>query len=134
MTTVADIINVLSGSGSAPTGKKVTTNMKLYLRAGGQGESPKPSMILTADRQLQPSEKPLAIQDRRLRQAGYTDLEKPEDLGLDDLFTLCKFIYQTPNLPVMNPVRFTAVSSADRRRRKPRTTHSSSSTWLPATS
>jgi adenylate cyclase len=101
-TTVAEILNALSGV-DAP-GKKATTNMKLYLRTGGQGEVYAASQ-LTPDRQLLPSEKPLAIQDRRLRQAGYTDLERLEELGKEDLFILCKFIHQTPNLPVMNPVR-----------------------------
>jgi adenylate cyclase len=60
--------------------------------------------MLILDRQLLPSEKPLAIQDRRLRQTGYTDGEALEELGKEDLLILCKFIYQTPNLPVMNPV------------------------------
>lgn len=55
------------------------------------------------DRQLLPSEKPLTIQDRRLRQAGYTEAENLEDLGKEDLFVLFKLIFQTPNLPVMNP-------------------------------
>lgn len=59
--------------------------------------------MLRSDRQLLPSEKPLAIQDRRLRQAGYTDAEPLDQLGKEDLCVLCKFIYQTPNLPVMNP-------------------------------
>jgi adenylate cyclase len=53
---------------------------------------------------LSPLEKPLVIQDLRLRQAGYTDAERPEELGKDDLMILCKFIFQTPVLPVMDPV------------------------------
>jgi adenylate cyclase len=51
-----------------------------------------------------PSERPLAIQERRLRQGGYTDAEKIEELGKRDMFILCKFIYQTPVLPIMDPV------------------------------
>ena len=65
--------------------------MKLYIREKGQ------------DRQLGPNERPLAIQDRRLRQAGYTDAEKIEELGKDDQYLFCKFVYQVPHLPVMNP-------------------------------
>lgn len=53
---------------------------------------------------LLPAEKPLVIQELRLRQAGYTDAEKIEELGKGDLAILCKFIYQTPVLPVMDPV------------------------------
>ena len=64
------------------------------------------ALDLLVDRQLLPYEKPLAIQDRRLRQAGYTEAEHIEELGRDDLFVLCKFMYQTPNLPVMNPVGY----------------------------
>jgi adenylate cyclase len=37
-TTTAEIISVLSGAADAAPGKKVATNMRLYLRAGGQGE------------------------------------------------------------------------------------------------
>jgi adenylate cyclase len=91
-TSTTDIINVLSGANEAPAGKKVTTSMKLYLRERGQ------------DRMLQPSERPLLIQDRRVRQAGFTDRETPEEIGKEDLAILCKFIYQTPVLPVMDPV------------------------------
>jgi adenylate cyclase len=59
---------------------------------------------MDVDRQLLPFEKPLAIQERRLRQSGYTDAEKVDELGKQDLFILCKFIYQTPVLPIMDPV------------------------------
>lgn len=50
------------------------------------------------------SERPLNIQHRRILQAGFTEAEHPEELGKEDLATLCKFIYQTPALPVMDPV------------------------------
>lgn len=65
--------------------------MKLYIRERGQ------------DRQLLPSERPLALQARRLLQAGYTEAEHIEELGKEDLSMLCRFIFQTPVLPVMNP-------------------------------
>nr|XP_031860394.1 uncharacterized protein CI109_004284 [Kwoniella shandongensis]KAA5527466.1 hypothetical protein CI109_004284 [Kwoniella shandongensis] len=90
-TTTAEVINILSGANEAPAGKKIMTSMKLYLRERGQ------------DRMLLPSEKPAAIQHRRLLQAGYTDAEHIEDLGKDDLAILCRFIYQTPVLPIMDP-------------------------------
>jgi adenylate cyclase len=59
-----------------------------------------------SDRQLLPSEKPLAIQRRRLEQAGYTEADNIAELGMEDLSMLCRFIYQTPVLPTMDPVRF----------------------------
>jgi hypothetical protein len=43
------------------------------------------------------------IQERRLRSAGFTDAEY-DDLGKEDLGILIKVIYQTPPLPVMDPV------------------------------
>lgn len=58
------------------------------------------------DRMLSPGEKPLVIQDLRLRQAGYTDAERIDEMGKEDLAILCKFIFQTPVLPVMDPVSF----------------------------
>ncbi|KAL7424524.1 cysteinyl-tRNA synthetase [Cryptotrichosporon argae] len=88
MTTTAEIIHQLSG---AKEGKKVSTSMRLYLRERGQ------------DRQLLPSEKPLAIQARRLAQAGYTEAENIPELGKEDLSLLCKLIYMTPVLPVVGP-------------------------------
>ncbi|WWC64833.1 uncharacterized protein I303_107447 [Kwoniella dejecticola CBS 10117] len=90
-TTTAEFIGILSGQNEAPPGKKITTSMKLYLRERGQ------------DRLLLPSEKPIAIQHRRLLQAGYTEAEHPEEIGKDDMGILCRFIYQTPALPIMNP-------------------------------
>ncbi|WWC72241.1 uncharacterized protein I206_106203 [Kwoniella pini CBS 10737] len=90
-TTTAEFIGILSGQNEAPFGKKITTSMKLYLRERGQ------------DRLLLPSEKPIAIQHRRLSQAGFTEAEHPEEIGKDDMGILCRFIYQTPALPIMNP-------------------------------
>nr|XP_019043899.1 adenylate cyclase [Kwoniella bestiolae CBS 10118]OCF22829.1 adenylate cyclase [Kwoniella bestiolae CBS 10118] len=90
-TSTAEFISMLSGQNEAPPGKKITTSMKLYLRERGQ------------DRLLLPSEKPIAIQHRRLLQAGYTEAEHPEEIGKDDMGILCRFIYQTPALPIMNP-------------------------------
>ncbi|WWC95139.1 hypothetical protein V866_001993 [Kwoniella sp. B9012] len=90
-TSTAEFIGILSGQNDAPPGKKITTSMKLYLRERGQ------------DRLLLPSEKPIAIQHRRLLQAGYTEAEHPEEIGKDDMAILCRFIYQTPALPIMNP-------------------------------
>ncbi|OCF34239.1 adenylate cyclase [Kwoniella heveanensis BCC8398] len=89
-TTTAELINILSGQNDA-AGKKVGTNMKLYLRERGQ------------DRMLLPSEKPCAIQHRRILQAGYTEAEHPEEIGKEDMAILCRFIWQAPALPIMNP-------------------------------
>lgn len=83
-TTTNELISSLSGG-------VASTKMKLYIRERGQ------------DRQLLPSERPLALQARRLLQAGYTEAEHIEELGKEDLSMLCRFIYQTPVLPVMNP-------------------------------
>ncbi|KAK4684783.1 hypothetical protein P7C73_g5383, partial [Tremellales sp. Uapishka_1] len=46
---------------------------------------------------------PLAIQTRRVQQAGYEDIDGLEELGKLDWLILCKFIYQTPLLPIMDP-------------------------------
>ncbi|WVF67290.1 hypothetical protein IAT40_002041 [Kwoniella sp. CBS 6097] len=89
-TTTAELINLLSGQNDT-TGKKLSTNMKLYLRERGQ------------DRMLLPSEKPCAIQHRRILQAGYTESEHPEEIGKEDMAILCRFIWQAPALPIMNP-------------------------------
>lgn len=83
-TTTSELISSLSGG-------EASTKMKLYIRERGQ------------DRQLLSSERPLALQARRLLQAGYTEAEHIEEIGKEDLSMLCRFIYQTPVLPVMNP-------------------------------
>ncbi len=86
--TVTEMINILAGGHGH---KKVQTAMKLYIRERGQ------------DRQMQPSERPLALQTRRLVQAGYTDHERLDEIGQEDMTILCRFIFQKPVLPVMNP-------------------------------
>lgn len=70
---------------------KVRANMKLYIRERGQ------------DRQLLPSEKPLAIQLRRLLQAGYSDSDRIDEKGRENLAMLCRFIFQVPYLPALDP-------------------------------
>lgn len=87
-TTAAEIIAAFAGGSE---GKKVATNMKLYVRERGQ------------DRLMLPNERPLTLQARRLQQAGYTEAEHIEEIGKEDLSMLCRFIYQTPVLPVINP-------------------------------
>ena len=44
-------------------------------------------------RQLDPQERPLAIQKRLLEQAGYTKADRIEDLGGDDNSYLCRFTF-----------------------------------------
>lgn len=85
--TVAEILTTLAGNDP-----KKAHSMKLYVRERGQ------------DRLMLPSERPIALQARRLYQAGFTEAEHLEEIGKDDWSFLCKFIYQTPVLPVMNPV------------------------------
>lgn len=70
---------------------KTRANMKLYIRERGQ------------DRQLLPSEKPVAIQLRRLLQAGYSDADRIEEKGRENLAMLCRFIFQVPYLPTLDP-------------------------------
>ncbi len=72
--------------------RKVTSGMRIYLRERGQ------------ERVLLPSERPLAIQTRRLQQAGHSGSEPLDVVGKEDLGILVRFIFQTPVLPVMDPV------------------------------
>jgi hypothetical protein len=51
-----------------------------------------------------PSEKPLAIQLRRILQAGYTDADRITEMGRENLAMLCRFVYQPPVLPRIDPV------------------------------
>ncbi|WVQ75607.1 hypothetical protein IAR50_005235 [Cryptococcus sp. DSM 104548] len=90
-TTTAEILAMLSNDQTQGGQKKVATNMKLYICERGQ------------DRILSPSEKPIAIQHRKLLQMGHTEQDNLEELGKSDLAILCRFIYQAPILPIMNP-------------------------------
>jgi adenylate cyclase len=54
-----------------------------------------------------PHEKPLAVQLRRLLQAGYSDADRVDEMGRENLAMLCRFIYQPPVLPVIDPVSYT---------------------------
>jgi adenylate cyclase len=47
-TNTAEIINILSGANDAAPGKKVTTNMRLYLRERGQGRSRSTYIVLSS--------------------------------------------------------------------------------------
>ena len=40
------------------------------------------------------NEKPVLLQKRRFEQAGYTELDKLEDLGREDNSYLCKLVYK----------------------------------------
>ncbi|KAI9671594.1 MAG: cysteinyl-tRNA synthetase [Trizodia sp. TS-e1964] len=42
---------------------------------------------------LDPNERPIAIQKRLLMQAGYTDKDRPEELGREDNSYLCRFTF-----------------------------------------
>lgn len=111
LTTTAEVISTMNSTADGP--KKSTTSMRLYIRERGQGRYSWLYLAYLLDRLLLPSEKPLAIQTRRLLQAGYTEAEGLEEIAKGDLQILCKFIYQTPVLPVMDPVSPASEWSAD---------------------
>lgn len=46
------------------------------------------------ERRLGPNEKPVQLQKRRFEQAGYTDLDKLEELGREDNSYLSKIVYK----------------------------------------
>ncbi|SCZ90558.1 BZ3500_MvSof-1268-A1-R1_Chr9g10878 [Microbotryum saponariae] len=58
------------------------TAYALYLREKGY------------ERRVGANEKPMLLQKRRFEQAGYTELDKLEELGREDNAYLCKFIYK----------------------------------------
>ncbi|SCV70117.1 BQ2448_1511 [Microbotryum intermedium] len=58
------------------------TAYALYLREKGY------------ERRVGANEKPMLLQKRRFEQAGYTELDKLEELGREDNSYLCKFIYK----------------------------------------
>ncbi|KAJ9123206.1 hypothetical protein QFC22_001399 [Naganishia vaughanmartiniae] len=85
-TTTSEILHALAAKALGAKG-----TMKLYIRERGQ------------ERLLLPSEKPLAIQLRRILQAGYTDADKITGMGRENLAMLCRFVYQPPVLPKIDP-------------------------------
>ena len=54
---------------------------------------------------MTPWEKPIRLQQLRLEQAGYTEWDRPEELGRDDHSYLIKFIYKPEVLPSAGMVR-----------------------------
>ncbi|GAA5861120.1 hypothetical protein JCM1840_003087 [Sporobolomyces johnsonii] len=58
------------------------TSYSLYLREKG------------LERRVGPHEKPVLLQKRRFEQAGYTELDKLEELGREDNSYLCKLVYK----------------------------------------
>ncbi|KAF1809004.1 adenylate cyclase protein [Eremomyces bilateralis CBS 781.70] len=57
-------------------------------------------------RQLDPQERPLAIQKRLLEQAGYTDIDRIDEVGREDNSYLCRFIFL--------PAKMTGYSTLDK--------------------
>ncbi|KAL8280844.1 hypothetical protein RQP46_006848 [Phenoliferia psychrophenolica] len=76
--TAAELLNTL--------GRKFQVNAKsgysLYMREKG------------LERRMGANEKPVLLQKRRFEQAGYTELDKLEDLGREDNSYLCKLVYK----------------------------------------
>ncbi|GAA5928494.1 hypothetical protein JCM1841_003674 [Sporobolomyces salmonicolor] len=58
------------------------TSYSLYLREKG------------LERRVGPHEKPVLLQKRRFEQAGYSELDKLEELGREDNSYLCKLVYK----------------------------------------
>ena len=57
------------------------------------------------ERRMGPNEKPVLLQKRRFEQAGYTELDKLDDLGLEDNSYLCKLVYKPHHASITNFVR-----------------------------
>ncbi|KAM0746823.1 L domain-like protein [Meredithblackwellia eburnea MCA 4105] len=76
----------------ATLGRKFGVNAKsgysLYMREKG------------LERRMGPNEKPMLLQRRRFEQAGYTELDKLEDLGREDNSYLCKLIYKATHASI----------------------------------
>ncbi|KAM0789498.1 hypothetical protein ACM66B_000317 [Microbotryomycetes sp. NB124-2] len=64
------------------------SNLTLYLREKG------------TERRVAANEKPVLLTKRRFEQAGYTDLDKLEELGREDNSYLCRLVYKPVEAPV----------------------------------
>ncbi|KAK4054214.1 cysteinyl-tRNA synthetase [Microbotryomycetes sp. JL201] len=64
------------------------SNLTLYLREKG------------TERRVAANEKPVLLTKRRFEQAGYSDLDKLEELGREDNSYLCRLIYKPVEAPV----------------------------------
>lgn len=82
----------------------IKSSLTLYLREKG------------TERRVAANEKPVLLTKRRFEQAGYTELDKLEELGREDNSYLCRLIYKPAEAPVPLTVcsaRWDLRSSAD---------------------
>ncbi|GAA5924129.1 hypothetical protein JCM3775_005601 [Rhodotorula graminis] len=56
------------------------------------------------ERRVGPNEKPVLLQKRKFEQAGYTDLDKLEELGREDNSYLCKLVYKAQYAPMASSI------------------------------
>lgn len=56
------------------------------------------------ERRMGPNERPVLLQKRRFEQAGYTELDKLDDLGREDNSYLCKLVYKANHASLSAPV------------------------------
>lgn len=71
--------------------------------------------MIAAERVVGPYERPIRLQLMRLEQAGYTEWDRPEELGREDHSYLVKFIFKPEAAPLKSTVRtaYHSSSSAD---------------------
>lgn len=76
--TAAELVTILARRFQVTSNSQYT----LYLREKG------------TERRITANEKPVLLQKRRFEQAGYTELDKLEELGREDNAYLCKLVYK----------------------------------------
>lgn len=62
-----------------------------------------------AERKLGPNEKPVLLQKRKFEQAGYTELDKLEELGREDNSYLSKLVYKATYSSITTGVSFVPI-------------------------
>lgn len=98
--TASDLTNLLARKFQVSS----STSYALFLREKGLGKLPSSSHFrLSAhanrtfrptERKVGPNEKPVLLQKRKFEQAGYTELDKLEELGREDNSYLSKLVYK----------------------------------------
>jgi adenylate cyclase len=109
MYTAAEICHQL---GRKLFNQKPPAGYKLYMKERGLGKriigpdictlptpcAHHPHLCFLSERVIAPNEKPLVFQRRRLEQAGYTMLDRLDDVGRLDYSYLMKFLYKEESL------------------------------------
>jgi adenylate cyclase len=104
--------------------KKFMVNIKagyaLYLREKGLGQSfhsvpllglhSHTVVIEQSERRIGLNEKPVLLQKRRFEQAGYTEVDKLDDIGREDNSYLSKIVYKPALRPSAGNVRINSFS------------------------